>query len=190
VSTVDVYGPPQFLPLNEEHPTRPASFYGASKLAAEMLLRVFGERAAVPVTVLRLAQVYGPGDTSRKAIPNFIRSALRGDAIVIQGDGSDERDYVFVDDVVIAIELALTRHASGTFNIAGGHACSIRDVVTAIARLTGNTKTLVWERRATPATRQALDISAAEQHLDYRPRVNLEEGLRHTVAWFRQNACV
>lgn len=187
VSTLDVYGPPQSLPVTEDHVARPSSYYGASKLAAEGIMRVFAERSQVPVTVLRLSQVYGPGDNSRKAIPNFIRDALRGDAPIICGDGSDERDYLFVADVVAAIELSLAGRVSGTFNIAGGRSCSIREVAATIVRLTGSTAVPIWKQRATPATRILLDIGRAERQLGYHPQVNLEEGLRRTVDWFRQN---
>lgn len=190
VSTLDIYGPPQSLPVTEDHATRPASYYGASKLAAEAIMRVFAERSQVPVTVLRLSQVYGPGDNSRKAIPNFIRNALRGEAPIIYGDGSDERDYVYVADIVAAIELSLSGCVPGTFNIAGGRGCSIREVATAIVRLTGSTAVPIWKPRATPATRIVLDIGRAERQLGYHPQVNLEEGLCHTVDWFRQNTAV
>lgn len=189
-STIDVYGQPVSVPINESHPTRPTSYYGVSKLATEALLRVYADRTGVPVTVLRLPQVYGPGDTSAKAIPNFIRSVLQGNPPVVYGDGSDVRDYIYVDDAVDTVLNALARQVNGTFNISGGKGCSIREVVMTILRLAKSSLTPKWQPRARLASHIIVDITHASEQLRYTPKVMLEEGLRRTITWFRyvQNA--
>ena len=179
-STLDVYGPPVALPVTEDHPTRPVSYYGVSKLAAESWLRVHCERTGVPVTILRLSQVFGPGDTSAKAIPNFIRATLRGEPLPVRGDGQDVRDYVYVDDVTAAIVTALDRRLTATCNIACGEGRSIREVVAAIGG-----RAPQWETTTRPPSRIVLDISRARQLLNYRPQFSLEEGLCRMMAWFR-----
>ncbi|HEX3036475.1 MAG TPA: SDR family NAD(P)-dependent oxidoreductase [Thermodesulfobacteriota bacterium] len=190
ISTIDVYGQTVFVPVSENHPTRPASYYGVSKLATEGLLRVYSDRTGVPVTVLRLSQVYGPGDTSGKAIPNFIRAALRGEPPTIYGDGSDMRDYVYVDDVIDSVLSALTRQVTGTFNISGGKGHFLNEVVTTILQLLNSSLTPVYQPRALPASHIILDITRAREQLGYTPKITLAEGLRRAIAWFQddQNA--
>jgi nucleoside-diphosphate-sugar epimerase len=188
VSTIDVYGVPELCPIKEHHPTLPASFYGASKLAAEAVTQVFGQRFCVPVTVLRLSQVYGPHDNSRKAIPNFIRTALGDEPLVIRGDGSDGRDYLFVEDAVSAIVLALARRVPGTFNIGGGCVCTVREVAEAILRITDSSHAPIYIPHARPRTNIVMDISEARRQMGFRPQVKLKEGLFRTVEWFREHA--
>lgn len=184
-SSLDVYGPPAALPVGEDHPCRPATYYGASKHAAEELLAVSARRSGNPLTVLRLSQVYGPGDTSAKVLPSFVRACLRGEAPELRGDGSDTRDWVFVEDVVDAFLLALERRVPGTFNIAGGVGSTVGEALAIIRRLTG----IAGEPRRLPAAAPPLDVvlsvARARAQLGYAPRIGLEEGLRRTVAWFR-----
>jgi UDP-glucose 4-epimerase len=186
-STLDVYGPPREIPVREDHPLRPASFYGASKAAAEALLGVWSRRSGVPVAALRFTQVYGPGDTSAKALPNFLRACLAGEAPPIRGSGEDVRDYLYVDDAVAAILAALDRRAAGAFNVASGSGVSLRDLLATIQRLTGRAGEPGWtpSQSSRPARRIVLDAGKARDGLGWRPEVGLEEGLGRTVSAFR-----
>ena len=184
-SSLDVYGPPVASPIDEDHPCRPATYYGMSKHATEEMLAVYTRRSGTPVTVLRLSQAYGPGDTSAKVLPSFVRACLRGEAPELRGDGSDTRDWVFVEDVVDAFLLALARRVPGTFNIAGGVGSTVGEALAIVRRLTG----IAGEPRRLPAaippTHVVLDVARARAQLGYSPRIGLEEGLRRTVGWFR-----
>lgn len=184
LSAVDVYGPPMRARIQEDHPLNPATYYGATKAAAELILGVYSRKSGVPLTVLRLAQVFGPADNSRKVIPNLVRAAVAGNRITVAGDGSDERSYVFVEDVVDAVVLALQARVPGTFNVAGATPKSIREVATTIARLAGCAPP-EFRPRPGPASKIVIDISKARAELGYQPRVDLEEGLRRTIEWFR-----
>lgn len=183
-STLDVYGPPQEIPVREDHPLRPATFYGASKAAAEALLAVWSRRSGVPASALRFTQVYGPGDTSAKAIPNFLRACLAGEAPPVRGSGEDARDYLYVEDAVAAILAALDRRAAGAFNVASGSGISMRDLLATIQRLTGCAGEPGWtpSQPSRPASRTVLDIGRARDGLGWRPEVGLDEGLRRTVS--------
>ena len=187
-STLDVYGVPQCIPVTEDHPTRPATFYAASKLATENLLRVWEQRTGIPVTILRLSQVYGPEDSSNKAIPAFIKAILRGEPLIVMGDGSDVRDYVFVDDVVSAVLRALAQGVSGTFNIANGQGCTIGEIASMLLRLAGNPYSPTYKPSPRPPVHMVLNIERAKAHLGYEPRVTLTEGLRQTVEGCRRLA--
>ena len=111
-SSVMVYGchPPQ--PVSETDPPSPVSAYAAGKLAAETYLRFHAEKTDLPLSILRLATVYGPMETDPRAIPNFIRQVLAGRPPIIYGCGNDIRDYVHIDDVIAAIMLALTKQST------------------------------------------------------------------------------
>ena len=184
-STMDVYGAPVVLPLGENHPTLPTSQYAVTKLAVEGLLRVHATRMGVSVGILRVSHVYGPGDTSSKAIPKFIREVRSGRAPVIYGNGSDTRDYVYVDDVVQAILLSLGKSINGTVNVATGHATSMNDLVTTILRLMNSALTPARKPRDRTPTQIFASIDRARDLLGYRPVVQLEDGLRRTIEWFR-----
>jgi nucleoside-diphosphate-sugar epimerase len=187
VSTIDVYGVPREIPLSEDAATRPTTCYAASKLAGEALTAAWAARRAIPASVLRLSQVYGPADNSRKAVPNFIRAVLRGQTPCLNGDGSDIRDYVYADDAAEGILQALARRASGVFNISGGDPRPIRDTLEIILRLAGSGAIPATRPGSSPPVNLAPDISRARRELGYAPRVALEEGLRRTIAWFREH---
>ncbi len=142
-------------------------------------------RSGTPLTVLRLSQVYGPGDTSAKVLPCFVRACLRGDAPELRGDGSDTRDWLFVDDAIEAFLLALARRVPGTFNVATGAGSTVGEALAIVRRLTGFAGEPRRLPSATPPTHVVLDVARAREKLGYAPQVGLEEGLRRTVAWFR-----
>lgn len=184
-STVDVYGETVTVPVTEDHPVAPRTYYGATKHAAEALLRVWSARSGVPVASLRIAQVYGPGDTSAKAIPNFLRACLRGERPPVRGSGEDQRDYVYVDDVAAAALRALESGADGVFNVAGGRGISMRELLAAIQRLTGRTGDPGWALADRPAGRTVFDVGRARAVLGWEPRVGLEDGLGRTLQAMR-----
>lgn len=190
-STVEVYGVPRFLPISENHLTEPQSYYGVGKLAAEKYIKAFSERSRCSAVILRFASVYGHGETIQRAIPNFIKAALNGSSLVIYGDGLDLRDYVYIDDAVESIILALQQGKTtgcNVYNIASGQGYKIREVAEIIIKLCGGTQPLTYR----PARKQAVDyffdISAAQRDLHYSPKTSLSEGLQHEITWFRSGA--
>ncbi|MGH2731400.1 MAG: NAD-dependent epimerase/dehydratase family protein [Actinomycetota bacterium] len=180
VSTIDVYGTPRRLPIDETHPTSPSTYYGLSKLAAEGLVRVFARDRRIPRATLRLSQVYGPGDTGRKAIPNLVSTALAGEPIVLTGSGAERRSYLYVDDGVEAVMAALARRAEGVFNVAGATAASVLEVAETLRRLCGLAEPVRCGNGGGPSL--DIDISLARRELGFQPATSLEEGLRRTVA--------
>lgn len=190
VSTLDVYGLPRVTPVTENHPTAPRTYYGASKLAAEALCRVYGAQAGISVTVLRLGQVYGPGNTHDKAINRFIRAALYGQPVVVHNGGADIRDLVFVADVVQGIVATLERRVDGVFNIASGRPCRIGELAELVSRQVEPPATIRLEPKRRPATEVVLSIARAAAALGYGPSVPLEEGVRLEMAWHREQTCL
>jgi UDP-glucose 4-epimerase len=187
-----VYGDTEVLPTPEGHPARPASPYGVSKLTVEHYLACWETLYGIRGVALRYANVYGPrqnplGEAGVVAI--FSRRILRGEPAVINGDGEQTRDYVYVEDVAEANLRALGRpEVTGAFNIGTGVETSVNELLKRLAAAAGVT---AESRNAPPKAgeqrRSVLDPSAAARVLGWKPTVSLDEGLRRTVEYFRRS---
>lgn len=189
-STSAVYGehPRSELPLNESHPTTPLSPYGASKLAAELLFLQFHKNFGLDCAVLRISNVYGPGEKkeSGAVIPTFLRKLQAGKQTVIFGDGTQTRDFIFVEDVVKAILNAVEFEKeieSKVFNISSGKETSINELHNLIAKILGlpNTKPKYERERKGEIKKIFLDNSLAKKELNWRPLISLENGIKRTI---------
>jgi UDP-glucose 4-epimerase len=191
LSSMMVYAdPPRYSPMDERHPTLPGNTYGVTKLAGEQYLHLFARQAGIRATVLRVCGVYGPGRYSpllaHRAIPTFIRLVAAGQPPVVYGDGSERRDYVFVDDVVRAIQLSCRRRAEGVYNIGSGGGVSIRELAHTIISLFGKSMEPLSKPfpKPTETFDYSLDITKARQELGYEPAVSIVDGLAREIAWF------
>ena len=186
-----VYGEPEYLPARESTPLSPLAPYAASKSAVEIYLPVFERLYAIESSTVRLGNVYGPrqdphGEAGVIAI--FTRAMLDGKEMKIFGDGFDERDYVFVDDVIDALVTVGLGTRTGIFNIASGVGTNPNTLYGMLAELTGHTKPAVHgEPRPGDINKIYLDVSKAKRELGWEPKVSLEEGLRRTVDWFKSH---
>ncbi len=184
-----VYGEPEYLPVDEEHPTRPISNYGVSKLAGEYYVRVYAERDGFEYVILRYANVYGPRQDPRGeagVIPIFLLRAARGEPLTIFGDGEQTRDFVFVEDVARVTAEAVER-GEGVYNIGTGREASVNDIVNVVESVTGVDVEVVYEDpRPGEVRRIYLDPSRAQEELGFEPRVDLEEGIERTWEWIRR----
>ena len=186
VSTLEVYGVPIYLPIDEKHPTNPTSFYGISKLSAEHYLRIFCRCNRIPFAVLRLSCVYGPGENYDRAIPNFIKSAIKNEPIMIYGDGLDTRDYLYVDDAINALLLSIReKSAQGVFNIASSKGYKIRDIAKTIIKLCNSRSKINFYKRRKKFYNLFFNISKAKEKIKFLPKTTIEEGLLKEIAWFR-----
>lgn len=190
-STIEVYGRPERVPVLETAPCRPMTPYGLSKLLQEEYAGYFCRSAGIPLTVLRLATVYGPGEKYARAIPNFIR-ALVGDGgqqrpvQLSSGSGRVMRDYVHIDDAVRCIELAISKKKDGVFNVTGGRPVSMAELARTVARLCGRKKLQVERRPAGPNSfDNYLSPKKAAEELGFRAKITLEEGLLQEIEYFR-----
>jgi len=176
ISSAAVYGEPQHLPIDESHSTRPLSPYGLSKLVGEQMTQMLAPGAAV----LRLFNVYGPGQTGTYAgvVSKFIERAKRGLPPVIYGDGTQTRDFIHVADVARFVEVVLDRGAAGVYNVGTSRAVSIRELAAIVMRLAGlGGEPLYAPPRPGDIKHSAADVSKARA-LGWEPQMPLEEGLR------------
>jgi len=159
------------------------SEYALAKIMQETCVRAWSRLTGHPAAVLRLATVYGAGETVPRAIPNFIRAALSGRPPVVNGRGTEAFDPIHVDDVADAFVRAVTQRARGTFNIGTGTGRTAREVAELVIRLCG-ARCEVVENRATQARAGAIcDVTRASSVLGFRARVQFVSGLRDEIAW-------
>ena len=169
--------------------TNPRWCYGLGKLAAEHLAYGYYWQYGLPVTIVRPFNVFGEGRTGNHAVLNFIKSALRGEDLVVYGDGSQVRAWCHIDDFCSAILAILdTREAIGeAFNIGNPvNAVSVRELAEKIIRICGSESKIVFQpSQFTDIPVRIPDIGMARRVLGFEPEVGLEEGLVRTIEWVR-----
>jgi nucleoside-diphosphate-sugar epimerase len=192
-SSSSVYGDQPGECRSEDIEPRPISPYASSKLLGEEILLAHAASKSLRVLALRYFNVFGPRQdpTSQYSavIPKFIAAALRDEPVVIHGDGTQSRDFTYVNNVVDANLLALQSTASGhSLNIACGRSISLLDLVDAIARLNGRALAVTHDApRVGDIIRSLADCTLAERVLGYRPAVDFETGLDLTYAYYAKN---
>lgn len=179
-------------PVNEEVLPRPLSPYGAGKLVGEAYCQAFAGSYGMQTAALRFSNVYGPFSLRKKgnAVPNFIRRCLSNEPMVIYGDGTQTRDFIYVDDLCDCIHRATTTDglAGDVFQVAMGVETAIADLAELVQKVTGAESEIQFEpRRAGEIHRSWADISKARRVLGFNPQVDLEQGIRQTVDWYKQN---
>ena len=193
-SSSSVYGGAAQLPTSESAPTEPRSPYAVTKLTGEHYCRVFWELFGLETVALRYFNVYGPRQRPESmyaaVIPLFIDALASGRTAEVHGDGRQTRDFTFIDDVVAAnlkAATALSDACAGkAYNIAGGEAYSLLDLLAVLEGILGvRAERVHTDPRPGDVRHTRADISAAAADLDHRPATGFEEGLRRTVAWFR-----
>jgi UDP-glucose 4-epimerase len=185
-----VYGEPKYLPCDEAHPVDPICPYGASKHTVEHYLYLYEVNYGLPYTVLRYPNVYGPrqnpsGEAGVIAI--LTGKLLAGEQAVINGDGQQLRDYVYVGDCAWANLLALDPNLpSGIFNLGSGKGTSVNELFDALKQLTGSQQPAVHAPAKLGETRHIyLSADKAVRVLGWKQRVGLEQGLAQTVEYVR-----
>lgn len=185
-----VYGIPQSVPIPETHPTNPICSYGITKLAIEKYLALFHHLYGLDYTILRLANPYGERqriDGIQGAVGVFLGKTLLGQPITIWGDGSVARDYFYISDLIGAFIAAIERDLpSKIYNISGGVAYSLNDILSVIRNVTG----MQPEVNYTPGRKldvpvNCLDIQLARKEFGWEPKISLEKGIARTWNWLK-----
>lgn len=187
-STSSLYGDGP-RPFREDQPTdRPLSPYAASKKAAEVLAFTYHQLYGIDISVLRYFTVYGPAGRPDMSIFRFIRWIAEGEALTLYGDGTQERDFTFVDDIAQGTVLALRPVGYEVVNLGGDRPVQVRTVITLLEQLLGR-RAEIDQQPAHPADVRATaaDISRARQILGWQPSMTLEDGLAASVAWYREH---
>ncbi len=183
-----VYGIPREVPIKETHPTDPICAYGIGKLAIEKYLHLYHVLDGIEYRVLRLANPYGEGQrpTSGQGIVTVcLEKVLRGEPIEIWGDGRVVRDYLYVGDAMEAfLKVTFYSGVHRVFNIGSGQGKSVLEVLSAVEAVAGRRLSRrVLSGRDFDVPANVLDISRAREHLGWKPRTTLHQGLERTFTW-------
>ena len=186
-----LYGEPDVIPADEDHPVRPLSPYGTSKFCFEQYLGTFRRTFGLDHTILRYANIYGPRQDFHaeegRVIAIFAGRMLARKPVIVDGTGEQARDMLYIGDVATANLAALERGSGGTFHISSGIAVTVNDLYRKLALLTGYSEFPHYgPSRKGDVYRIALDNSRALRDLGWEPQVDLEEGLSLTVDYFRE----
>ncbi|MSO54343.1 MAG: SDR family NAD(P)-dependent oxidoreductase [Rhodospirillales bacterium] len=193
-STSEVYGTALRTPIGEDHPLQAQSPYAASKIGADAMAEAFARSFNLPVVTLRPFNTYGPRQSERAVIPTIIRQVLDPTATSIAlGSLAPKRDFTFVEDTAEAFVLAAelgSEHRGHVYNAGSGRMISIGELVEIICRLTKISKPIREEQiRQRPAESEVMmllaDSSAFNKATGWTPRVNFDEGLKRTIAWWQ-----
>ena len=183
-----VYGDLADQPLTESLTPAPRSPYAVSKLSAEYYVRTIGGLWGIETVSLRIFNAYGPGQhlpaSHPPVVPHYLRQALRGGTLVAHGDGSQTRDYVYVDDVVSALVASATApNINGlVINVGSGTETSIKDLIQHVLDTTNSNAEVIYNAKTSGGvSRMRADLTLANQKLNYRPSLTLAEGLRLTL---------
>lgn len=179
-------------PIHEELPPHPVSPYGASKLAGEGYCSAYYKSFGVETVALRFSNVYGPGSNHKSSVvAKFIKQALTGESLVIYGDGTQTRDFIYIDDLIHALVLSATKRGLGgeTFQIATGREMTLDEITDLMLKILENNgierpKVEKTEPRLGDVKRNFSDISKAKKILGWQCKWTLIEGIDATIEWF------
>jgi UDP-glucose 4-epimerase len=184
-----VYGEQEVYPAPETHATRPLSPYGISKLTGDHYLEYYQRVSGIQSVSLRYANVYGPRqdpDGEAGVVAIFAQKMLRGERPIINGNGRQTRDFVFVEDVVEANLAVMGKEVMGVYNVGTGRETSVNDLFRILATLTNaGSQELHGPAKKGEQARSVVDATKIRRELGWEPRVSLEEGLKRTVEYFR-----
>lgn len=194
-STSEVYGDPQVHPQDENYygyvnPIGPRGVYDEAKRFAEAMTMAYQRFHAVETRIVRIFNTFGPRMRLRdgRVVPNFIAQSLKGEPLTAYGDGMQTRSFQYVSDLVEGVYRLLLSDEKEPVNIGNPGEFTVKGFAELVNSITGNTAGIIYKDLRTqddPQVRQP-DISKARRVLDWEPKISLEEGIRQTIPWFRE----
>jgi len=187
-SSSSVYGSSPELPMKETSTLSPFSPYGVSKLAAENLCSLYFRNYGVPTVSLRFFTVYGPGQRPDMAFHRFFKAILLNKPITIYGDGKQTRDFTYVDDIIEANIISLSKGKEGEiYNIGGGNQLTLKNIFSFLEQICQKKIKLQFEKKQKGDVLHTFaNIKKAYVDLDYSPKVSLKEGLQKEWNWIQR----
>lgn len=192
VSTSEVYGTAKYIPIDENHPTRPHSTYAATKLAAENLTSTFCKEHDIPTVIVRPFNTFGPRDSHPRVIPEIIRQLSKFKRVQL-GSLTPSRDFTYVGDIAngIAKAIAAEEAVGEIINLGHGQEIRIAELVEMVSEIMGISNFEIEEdvcrKRPFDVERLCADNSKAKKTLNWRPEVSIQDGMALTITWYNNN---
>jgi dTDP-glucose 4,6-dehydratase len=193
LSTSEVYGTAVTERMNEDHPLNPMSPYASAKCGADRLVYSYAATYGIPAVIVRPFNNFGPTQHLEKVVPRFVTSCLLKEPLTVHGDGSAARDFLYVDDHCLALDMLMhadsSRVVGQTINLGTGRHTSIAQVAAAVktAMRADEVPVEYIGDRPGQVFRHTCNADKAGHLLDWRPRTSFEEGMERTVKWYRDN---
>lgn len=184
-SSSEVYGSAQYTPINESHPLGTNSIYGATKIAGDRICHAYASTYGMDIGILRPFNIYGPRQTAG-VVAIFIDKVMKGESPTIQGDGSQSRDYIYIDDIISAYDCMLKSNHPGVVNFGSGTETTVKNLAETIINMCK--KDIKPEYKdAPPNTTMSLvaDISKAKK-FGWEPKYSLERGISNFINWYKE----
>jgi len=183
-SSSAVYGKPKVLPTPVSHPYFPVNVYGLTKALGEQIIMYYGKS----YVIFRIFNVYGPECNRSYVIPDIIRKILRGENPVrLLGTGEEARDFIYITDVIEAFKIAIRQDTVGIFNLGSEKTYKIKDIANMIKNIMGKNVDIVFEGKPRPRDLSINWADISDAIPGWKPRVDLIEGLKETIAWYLRN---
>lgn len=178
-----VYSRAKIIPTREKDLTCPSSLYGLANLILEKILDEYYKAYELNFIILRLSNVYGPRQWESGAVPSFIRQISENQPLTISGDGTQTRDFIYIDDVISALLIAGKTEKTGIFNVGSSQEISLNQLAKEIARILNREIEQIYRFSKETIQRSALDCSRIKKELNWELKVSLEKGLKKTIDW-------
>jgi UDP-glucose 4-epimerase len=188
-SSAAVYGPPEYTPMDEDHPTNPISPYGISKLAGEKYASAYSYEYGIKTVILRIFNTYGPRQP-RYVMYDLLKKIKQDPSrLKILGDGEQIRDYCYIDDMVDAIILAGKKIKKGTFNAAGGNQISVKDLAELMLEILElkNTKLEFTQKSWRGDITKFIADTSRLKEVGFKPKTGLRDGVQKLIEYFEEN---
>ena len=190
-SSSEAYGSCQYAPMDEQHPLNPTTPYGASKAATDHLVLSYCKSFGIDAAIIRPFNNYGPRQNEGNyagVIPLTIKRILSGEAPVVYGDGEQTRDYIYVTETAnAAVEIYDCKDSRGKIiNIASGSEISINKLVRLVSEYMDSSIDIIYEsERPADVRRFIASVSLAQNLINFRPKISLEDGIKLTIEWYK-----
>ena len=186
-----IYGEAEVIPTSEDYSPKPVSPYGIEKLVFEHYLYFYKKEYNLDYLSLRFANIYGPRQNSKGeagVVAIFCDKMMRGEKIIINGDGKQTRDFVFVEDVISANILGIENNKSGVFNVGTSKETDVNDIFCELDKLfDSKIQKIHGPQKAGEQKRSCLDFGKIKKDFGWEPKYNIEKGLLKTQEWFKEN---
>ena len=183
-----IYEDARVIPTPRDYPAHPTSLYGLANLMIEKYIQLYCREYKMNFIILRLSNVYGPRQWASGIIPSLIINLLREEIPVIYGDGTQTRDFIYIDDVIKASILVLNKGKTGIFNVGSGKEVSLNEIFKLLKDILGAKIKPIYKTLVTQESkRSALNIEKTKKEFGWKNQTNLKDGLNETVKWFQKN---